>query len=254
MKTNIFSAVILVGGLGSRFSSIKDPPKQLSKLNSEYILMHIIKHYKKYGIEHFIFPLGYKNNYFKSFFLSKKNILKYNFNIINKVFNKDKILKNKINVTFFNAGYNTSKLLRVEKSLKFILSENFIVSYGDDLSDINIQKLLEKFNSKKHKKIIFAIFKSKSQYGHVITKKNGSVKKFIEKPFHQYPVNIGNYVFNKKIFKKYFSRKGEIETSMLQTLAKKNLLQTFEHRGYFYSINDKKELDLAKQKLKNDKR
>ena len=212
--------------------------------------MHIIKHYKKYGIEHFIFPLGYKNNYFKSFFLSKKNILKYNFNIINKVFNKDKILKNKINVTFFNAGYNTSKLLRVEKSLKFILSENFIVSYGDDLSDINIQKLLEKFNSKKHKKIIFAIFKSKSQYGHVITKKNGSVKKFIEKPFHQYPVNIGNYVFNKKIFKKYFSRKGEIETSMLQTLAKKNLLQTFEHRGYFYSINDKKELDLAKQKLK----
>ena len=250
MKTNIFSAVILVGGLGSRFSSIKDPPKQLSKLNSEYILMHIIKHYKKYGIEHFIFPLGYKNNYFKSFFLSKKNILKYNFNIINKVFNKDKILKNKINVTFFNAGYNTSKLLRVEKSLKFILSENFIVSYGDDLSDINIQKLLEKFNSKKHKKIIFAIFRSKSQYGHVITKKNGSVKKFIEKPFHQYPVNIGNYVFNKKIFKKYFSRKGEIETSMLQTLAKKNLLQTFEHRGYFYSINDKKELDLAKQKLK----
>ena len=250
MKTNIFSAVILVGGLGSRFSSIKDPPKQLSKLNSEYILMHIIKHYKKYGIEHFIFPLGYKNNYFKSFFLSKKNILKYNFNIINKVFNKDKILKNKINVTFFNAGYNTSKLLRVEKSLKFILSENFIVSYGDDLSDINIQKLLEKFNSKKHKKIIFAIFRSKSQYGHVITKKNGSVKKFIEKPFHQYPVNIGNYVFNKKIFKKYFSRKGEIETSLLQTLAKKNLLQTFEHRGYFYSINDKKELDLAKQKLK----
>ena len=250
MKTNIFSAVILVGGLGSRFSSIKDPPKQLSKLNSEYILMHIIKHYKKYGIEHFIFPLGYKNNYFKSFFLSKKNILKYNFNIINKVFNKDKILKNKINVTFFNAGNNTSKLLRVEKSLKFILSENFIVSYGDDLSDINIQKLLEKFNSKKHKKIIFAIFRSKSQYGHVITKKNGSVKKFIEKPFHQYPVNIGNYVFNKKIFKKYFSRKGEIETSLLQTLAKKNLLQTFEHRGYFYSINDKKELDLAKQKLK----
>ena len=250
MKTNIFSAVILVGGLGSRFSSIKDPPKQLSRLNNEYILMHIIKHYKKYGIEHFIFPLGYKNNYFKSFFLSKKNILKYNFNIINKVFNKDKILKNKINVTFFNAGYNTSKLLRVEKSLKFILSENFIVSYGDDLSDINIQKLLEKFNSKKHKKIIFAIFRSKSQYGHVIIKKNGSVKKFIEKPFHQYPVNIGNYVFNKKIFKKYFIKNGEIETSMLQTLAKKNLLETFEHRGYFYSINDKKELYLAKQKLK----
>ena len=46
------------------------------------------------------------------------------------------------------------------------------------------------------------------------------------------------------------AKNGEIETTMLQSLAKKNLLQTFEHRGYFYSINDKKELDLAKQKLK----
>ena len=250
MNAKIFSAVILVGGMGSRFSSIKNPPKQLSRLNNEYILMHIIKHYRKYGIKHFVFPLGYKNNYFKSFFLSKKNISKYKFNIINKVFNKDKILKNKINISFFNAGYKTSKLFRVLKSLKFILSDDFIVSYGDDLSDINIKKLLERFNSQKQKKIIFAIFKSKSQYGHVIVKKNGSVKKFIEKPFHQYPVNIGNYVFNKKIFKKYFTKNGEIETTMLQSLAKKNLLQTFEHRGYFYSINDKKELDLAKQKLK----
>ena len=105
--------------------------------------MHIIKHYKKYGIKHFVFPLGYKNNYFKSFFLKKKNILKYKFNIINKALNKDKILKNKINISFFNAGYNSSKLLRVVKSLKFILSDDFIVSYGDDLSDINIKKLLE---------------------------------------------------------------------------------------------------------------
>lgn len=250
MNKNISSAVILVGGLGSRFSSIKDPPKQLSRLNNEYILMHIIKHYKKFGIKHFVFPLGYKNNYFRSFFLSKKNTSKYKFNIINKPSSKDEILKNKINISFFNAGDNTSKLLRVAKSLKFILSDNFIVSYGDDLSDIDIKKLLKKFNSEKQKKIIFAIFKSKSQYGHVITKKNGSVRKFIEKPFHQYPINIGNYVFSKKIFKKYLRKKGEIETTMLQGLAKKNLLRTFEHRGYFYSINDKKELELAKQRLK----
>ena len=53
--------------------------------------------------------------------------------------------------------------------------------------------------------------------------------------------------------KKYITKKGELETSMLQSLAKNNVLQTFEHKGYFYSINDKKELNLAKQKLKKSK-
>ena len=125
-----------------------------------------------------------------------------------------------------------------------------MVSYGDDLSDIKINQLIKKFNLYKQKKVVFAIMKSRSQYGHVVTKKNGLVKKFIEKPFHQHPINIGNYLFNIKIFKKYITKKGELETSMLQSLSKNKALQSFEHKGYFYSINDKKELSLAKQKLK----
>ena len=78
------SAIVLVGGTGSRFSSIEEPPKQLSKLNKDFILIHIIKHFKKYGINHFIFPLGYKKKFFINFFLSKKNVAKYKFNILKK--------------------------------------------------------------------------------------------------------------------------------------------------------------------------
>ena len=253
MNTNISSVIILVGGLGSRFSSIEENPKQLSKLNNEYILMHIIKHFKKYGINHFIFPLGFKKQFFSKFFLSNKNIKKYKFNILNKKFKHNQIIKKKINISFFNAGNNTTKMLRIFKSLKYVIGENFMVSYGDDLSNIKINQIIKKFNSNKQKKAVFAIFRNRSQYGHVITKKNGLVKKFIEKPFHQHPINIGNYIFNKKIFKKNISKKGELETDMLQKLAKSKALQTFEHKGYFYSINDKKELNLAKQKIEKFK-
>ena len=82
-KNKSISVVILIGGSGSRFSSIKEKPKQLSRLNNNYILMHIINNFKKYGLNHFIFPLGFKK-IFEKFFYSKKNILKYKFNILKK--------------------------------------------------------------------------------------------------------------------------------------------------------------------------
>jgi len=70
MENNInsISVVILVGGMGSRFSSINEPPKQLSKLNKNIILINILKNFKKFGFNHFIFPLGAKKKFFYSIF------------------------------------------------------------------------------------------------------------------------------------------------------------------------------------------
>ena len=79
MKDNIssISVVILVGGTGSRFSSINEPPKQLLKLNKNLILINILNNFKKFGFNHFIFPLGAKKNFFIKFFNSKENIKRY---------------------------------------------------------------------------------------------------------------------------------------------------------------------------------
>ena len=72
INTSLISVILLVGGSGSRFSSLNEPPKQLSKLNKDYILMHIIKYLNRYGLNHFILPLGYKKKFFKKFFLFEK--------------------------------------------------------------------------------------------------------------------------------------------------------------------------------------
>ena len=111
------SVVLLVGGAGSRFSPLSEPPKQLSKLNKNLILMHIIKNFKKYGLNHFIFPLGFKKKFFIKIFFLKKNISKYKFNILKKKFKKEDLKTNKINISFFDAGNNTNKLTRISKSL-----------------------------------------------------------------------------------------------------------------------------------------
>ena len=72
-----FSTIILVGGKGSRFSKIESPPKHLTKLNKNLILINIINYINKSGFKHFIFPLGYKKKYFIKFFESKYNQSKF---------------------------------------------------------------------------------------------------------------------------------------------------------------------------------
>ena len=250
MKNKSISTVILLGGSGSRFSSINEPPKQLSKLNNDFILMHIINYFKKYGLNHFIFPLGFKKNFFSRFFYSKKNISKYKFNILKKKFKIKDLKTNKINISLFDAGKSTNKLSRIYKSLNYIINNDFLVAYGDDLSNINLNQTFKKFYKYKRKKAIVSIFRKKSQYGHVIVDGKGLVKKFLEKPPHQYPVNIGNYLLTSSLIRKYRKTRHELENNFLPILAKRKLLLSNEHKGYFYSINDKKELIIAKKKLK----
>ena len=250
INTSLISVILLVGGSGSRFSSLNEPPKQLSKLNNDYILMHIIKYLNKHGLNHFILPLGYKKNFFKKFFYSKKNIKKYRLNLLNKSFKNINLKKDKINISLFDAGKNTNKMKRVLRSLKYIIDNDLLIVYGDDLSNIKIKEIFKKYIYFKKKKAIVTVYKKRSQYGHVLLNKKGIIKKFVEKPAFSNPINIGNYLINSSLIKKFKSNK-EIESSFLPKLTKKGLLVSYEHKGYFYSINDKKELITAKKKLRN---
>ena len=253
MKNNInsISVVILVGGTGSRFSSIKKPPKQLSKLNKNLILINILNNFKKFGFNHFIFPLGAKKNFFINFFNSKENIKKYKFNILKKNFKEKEIKSDKMNISLFNAGQDTKKITRITKSLNYTNNQDLLITYGDDLANVNLKELVRKYYLLNKKKAIVTIYKKKSQYGHLLVNKSGLVKKFIEKPPHQYPINIGFYLLSKKILTTYKKNNLELENNFLPTLTKFKLLTSYEHKGYFYSINDKKELINAKDKLKN---
>ena len=124
-------AVILAGGYGSRLAEeTKVKPKPLVKIGNKPIIWHIIQIYNFYGINNFIICLGYKGA------LLKKELNKLNY-------------KKKWNIQYVNTGLKTMTGGRVKRIEKYLgKDDNFYLSYGDGLSDVDINKL-----SKFHKKI-----------------------------------------------------------------------------------------------------
>ena len=233
--------LILCGGKGSRFSKIDEKPKQLSILNGKPIIIHIIDLFFKSDFNYFILPLGYKKKMFMNFFNSKINQKKFNLNLIKKDTND--ILSKKKNILIFDAKEKTNKLQRIKKSLKFINSKKLIVTYGDGISNVNINSLV---NFSKKSECTLTAFKIKSQYGHLELKKN-ILKKFIEKPFLEKPINIGFYVFNKKLIQNNYKKNIDLEDGLLPKLAKKIKIFCYFHRGYFYSVDNPKDLENLKK-------
>ena len=233
-KINNESLIILLGGKGTRFSDLNSSPKQLMILNKHTILMNIINNYRKNCINNFILPLGNKKKYFHKFF-SESIIKKYNLNIV--VIKKFKLEKNKANIILFDAGEKTSKINRILKSLNYINFRYFFVTYGDGVADLNIKKTIKKFKVSQRPSLICSK-KIYSNYGHLRIK-NNLVKKFLEKPILPDPINIGFYIFEKKLFEKLGKKFKSLENDLLPYLSKKNLLKNYDHEGYFFNFDSK---------------
>ena len=152
--------VILAGGFGTRLSEYtKRIPKPMVKIGKIPILVHIINHYMNYGLNDFIIAGGYK------------------YSIIKDYFKKKKIKKAKIEVV--NTGLNSLTGRRL-KLLKKKLTQTFMLTYGDGLSNINIKKLYN-FHKKNKKKITVTAVHPPARFGELEIKGN-LVKTFREKP------------------------------------------------------------------------
>jgi len=244
--------IILAGGKGERFVSKENFPKQLAKVSNHPIIIEIILYYYKNGFNFFILPLGYKKKLFTQFFLDKKNINKYNFNILKQ----EKLLLNnsKINILFFDAGIKSNKLERIYKSIKFCkLSDKLIgICYGDIFANISFDKQLKLLNDKSNQGVLVG-YNEYSPYGHLKLFKN-KILGFREKPVLKDPINIGFYFFNKKTLSKIrLNKKKDFETDFLPKLAKNKKLVCYMHKGYHFTVNTQKDLVNVKKMYRNNK-
>ena len=238
--------IILLGGKGSRFSKLNETPKQLAKINKKNLLINILEYYKKYDFNYFVIPLGYKSEFFYNFFNNKNNKKKYKINILKK--NDQYLKKDYLNIKLFNTKRTASKLERIYKSTKYFENSFFFVTYGDGLANINFKKQLNFFKKKKNN--LVTVFVSRSQYGHVVSGNQNKVKKFEEKPYFFSPINIGYYILNKNDLLKFYKNKMELENDYLKILIRKGLLYAYNHNGFFFNIDNKKDLDEVKKKFK----
>jgi glucose-1-phosphate cytidylyltransferase len=225
--------VVLCGGKGSRLSEeTRFKPKPMVKIGSKPILEHIIKIYTKYGYKNFIFLLGYKGYLIKNFFSKKKTNL---------------------NFKFINTGINTGtggRLLMIKKYFDY--NENFMLTYGDGLSNQNINKLVKYHLS--HKKIAtMTVVRPPARFGEV--RLNGKkIKLFTEKPqINSGWINGGFFVFNYKIFhfiKKYSDM---LEKKPLEKVSQKNQLMAYKHENFWQCMDTLRDKNLLNKLIKNNK-
>lgn len=240
--------VILCGGRGTRLREETEiRPKPLVEIGGKPILWHIMKIYAYYGFNDFILSLGYKGEMIKDYFLNyemRNNdftiSLSNRGNIEFHTNHQEKDWK----VTLIDTGLNAQTGTRIKRAEKYIDEDLFMVTYGDGVGNINIEKLL-KFH-KSHKRIgTVTAVRPSSRFGELAIK-GSAVKEFSEKPqTKQGFINGGFFVFDKNFFN-YLSNEDDcfLERKPLEKLAKDNQLSVYLHRDFWQCMDTQREVGI----------
>ena len=240
--------VILAGGKGTRISEeTATIPKPMVRIANKPILVHIMEHYSHFGFNDFIIALGYKEDVIKQYFL---NFLYLNSDLeINIQKNSIKILnKKKYNwkIKLVSTGVESNTGGRLLSLKKFIKEKNFMLTYGDGLSNVNLKQLLT-FHKKHGKIATVTTVRPEARFGYIKINKDNRVTSFIEKPrTDEGLINGGFFVFNKKIIDYIKNNKTFLEKEPLEILAKENNLYSFKHTDFWQcmdNIRDKNYLE-----------
>ena len=223
--------VILAGGLGTRIAEETDiVPKPMVLIGDKPILWHIIKYFSEFNFSEFIICGGYKIEIIKNFFKNFEN--------------KSSKLERSWKVKVVNTGKDSNTGERLKRIKKYV-GESFCLTYGDGLSNVNINKLIN-FHIKNKRVVTLTAVKPESRFGKLILKGN-KISKFLEKDQTKESwINGGFFVCNKEIFK-YLNKKNTIlESDTLSFLAKKNKLAAYKHKEFWYcmdTLRDKRYLN-----------
>ena len=211
----IMRVVILAGGLGSRLSEETDKiPKPMVKIAGKPIIEHIIGHYFKFGFSDVIICAGYKKEIIMDHFKSEKNI------------------------HVVDTGLDTQSGARIKK-IKHLIREDksFFMTYGDGLSNIDIEKLF-KFHNTHNKIATLSAVRPIPRFGH-LTIKGNAVIQFKEKDkLSEGRINGGFFVLDKKVFD-YIDNKDDcvFEKEPLENLSNKGELMAYKHDGFWHPMD-----------------
>jgi glucose-1-phosphate cytidylyltransferase len=240
--------VILAGGVGTRLAEETEiKPKPMVEIGGKPILWHIMKHYSHYGFKDFIIALGYKGDYIKKYFMDYASL---NSDItINMKTGKVK-KKNESdedwNIQLVDTGIESLTGTRIKKLQPYIGKETFMMTWGDGVSDVDLNKLLA-FHKSHGKLVTLTAVHPPARFGHLDIK-NGQIKEFSEKPqTKEGRINGAFFVLEPGVFK-YIPREGNIqwERGPMQKLAQDGQLMAFEHDSFWQcmdTLRDKKVLE-----------
>lgn len=243
-------AIILAGGYGTRISEESHlKPKPMIEIGEMPILWHIMKEISCYGIKNFIICAGYKQHvikeWFANYFLHTSDIT-FRFSQDNNIVVHNKHTED-WEVTVVDTGLNTQTGGRIKRIKDYIGDETFLVTYGDAVSDIDVEKLLahHKCQEKLGTMSLYSFGQSK---GVVEVGTNGLIDVFREKSdLDGDLINIGYMIFEPEIFDYISGDETALEGEPLYRLVEEKQLAGYVHKGFWQCM------DTLREKVKLEK-
>ncbi len=237
--------LILAGGFGSRLSEETDiKPKPMVEIGGKPILWHIMKIYSQYGFNDFVILLGYKGYVIKEYFA---NYLLHQSDITIDVVNNKTIIHNNQaeswKITLLDTGLNSMTGGRVLKAKNYIDEDTFMLTYGDGVSDVNIDELLA-FHKSHEGCVTMTSAQPDGRFGALKVDENNRVHEFMEKPKGDGGwINAGFFVCDKRVFEYIENEMTIFEKDPLENMAADGQLYTYKHNGFW------KPMDTLRDKL-----
>lgn len=247
--------VILCGGKGTRLKEETEwKPKPMVEVGGMPILWHIMKIYAAYGHNEFILPLGYKGHMIKQYFLDRK--IKLNNFTFNTQKNELKFHSNEnenFQITFVETGLETGTAERVLKILDFIPEENFMVTYGDGVANIDINKLID-FHKNQNSLLTITGTKILCKFGILkMEETTNLVSSFHQKPFLDGYIN-GGFMVMKKSIASYLKKDGGYIEDSFPELVDSKRVSIYHHDGFWTCVDTYRELEELNRLWDNNER
>jgi glucose-1-phosphate cytidylyltransferase len=241
--------VILCGGQGTRLREETEfRPKPLVEIGGKPILWHIMKLYAHHGFHDFVLCLGYRGNMIKEYFLNYEamnNDFTMRLGTSSQMAIHGAHLEQDFRVTLADTGIETMTGGRIKRASKYVTGDDFLVTYGDGVSDVNIRKLYE-FHKSHGKLATITTIRPLSRFGILDVDPDGRVLRFAEKPRIEGVASAGFMVFNRAVLDR-LDDNCVLETTPLESLARDGQLISYHHEGCFYAMDTYREYKALNQ-------
>ena len=249
--------VILCGGFGTRIRDVTDDiPKAMIPIGGRPILWHIMRGYAHYGYRRFVLCLGHKSWQIKRFFLDylwANSDLTLNLTSPEQVVVRGPAVEENWEVTLAETGLDAMTGCRVKRIEKYIDGEHFMLTYGDGVSNVDLDALTN-FHLLHGKIGTVTAVLPPGRFGE-LTLHGNRVTEFAEKPLRPNSrINGGFFVFHRELFGRLKDDpKLVLEQAPLVSLARKQQLMTYRHEGFWQCMDNSREFQLLNELWASDK-
>ena len=236
--------IILAGGFGTRLSEYTESlPKPMIRIGGKPILWHIMKTFAHFGHIDFYVALGYKAELIKEYFLHYRTLnADFTVDLETGIVNSYQLDEVDWNVTLVDTGLHSMTGGRVKRMKRYIDNETCLLTYGDGLSDIDLNQLIT-FHKSHGKMVTVTAVHPGARFGE-LEMKGEQVTSFQEKPqTGQGWINGGYFVIEPEFFDLIQDDKTILERGPLERVAQSGELMAFQHQGFWHCMDTKRDLE-----------